>query len=88
MPRTPYTDEAVGIDLGVCKLATLSTGDVIENPRYYRKVEKTLEKAQQALSRKKKGSHRRKKAVSQVARLHRKVANQGEIIFISGREDW
>jgi transposase len=30
--RTPYTDEIVGIDLGVSKLATLSTGDVIENP--------------------------------------------------------
>ena len=35
--RTPYTDDAVGIDLGVSKLATLSTGDVIENPKHYRK---------------------------------------------------
>lgn len=52
-PRTPYTDEAVGIDVGVSKLATLSTGDVIENPRHYRKAEKKLEKAQQALARKK-----------------------------------
>ncbi|WP_201390269.1 RNA-guided endonuclease TnpB family protein [Ktedonobacter sp. SOSP1-52] len=74
--RTPYIDEAVGIDLGVSKLATLSTGDVIENPHYYRKAEKKLEKAQQGLSRKKRGSKRRKKAVKCVARLHRKVRNQ------------
>ncbi|EFH79979.1 putative transposase IS891/IS1136/IS1341 family [Ktedonobacter racemifer DSM 44963] len=76
VPRTPYTDETVGIDLGVSKLATLSTGDVIENPRYYRKAERKLEKAQQALSRKKRGSNRRKKAVERVAKLHRKVRNQ------------
>lgn len=76
VPRTPYIDEAVGIDLGVSKLATFSTGDVIENPKHYRKAEKKLNKAQQALSRKKRGSNRRKKAVKVVARLHRKVRNQ------------
>ena len=76
VPRTPYTDECVGIDLGVSKLATLSTGDVIENPKHYRRAEKKLAKAGQALSRKKRGSKRRKKAVERVARLHRKVRNQ------------
>ncbi|GHO48405.1 RNA-guided endonuclease InsQ/TnpB family protein [Ktedonospora formicarum] len=76
MSRTPYTDETVGIDLGVSKLATLSTGDVIENPKHYRRAEKRLAKAGQALSRKKRGSHRRKKAVQRVAKLHRKVRNQ------------
>jgi putative transposase len=60
--RLPYTDEAIGVDLGVTKLATLSTGDVIENPKHYRKAEKGLAKAQQALSRKKRGSKRWKKA--------------------------
>jgi putative transposase len=74
--RTPYTDEVVGIDLGVSKLATLSNGDVIENPRHYRKAEAKLAKAQQQLSRKKKGSNRRKKAAKKVAKLHRKTRNQ------------
>jgi putative transposase len=74
--RTPYTDDVIGIDLGVSKLATLSTGDVIENPRHYRKAEAKLAKAQQELSRKKKGSNRRKKAVQKVAQLHRKTRNQ------------
>jgi putative transposase len=75
-PRTPYSDEVVGIDLGVSKLATLSTGDVIANPRHYRKAEAKLAQAQQSLSRKKRGSHRRKKAVKVVAKLHRKTRNQ------------
>lgn len=74
--RSPYTDEAVGIDLGLLHFATLSTGDTIENPRYYRKSEKKLKAAQQSLARKKKGSNRRKKAVKRVARCHRKVRNQ------------
>ena len=76
VPHMPYLDETVGLDLGTLKLATLSTGDVIENPRHYRKAEKKLEQAQRELSRKKRGSHRRKKAVKVVAKIHRKVANQ------------
>ena len=74
--RMPYTDEVVGIDLGVSKLATLSTGDVIENPRHYRNAEAKLAKAQKELSRKKRGSNRRKKAAKKAARLHRKTRNQ------------
>jgi putative transposase len=74
--QTPYTDDTIGIDLGLLHFATLSTGDTIENPRYYRKAEKKLEKAQQTLSRKKRGSHRRRKAAQQVAKCHRKVRNQ------------
>ena len=67
---------AVGVDLGVKTLATLSDGTVIENPRYLRKSERKLKRAQQALSRKTKGSNRRAKAKAKVARLHARVANQ------------
>jgi putative transposase len=72
----PESDEAVGIDLGLLHFATLSTGKTIENPRYFRKAEKKLVKHQQALARKKRGSHRRKRAVQRVAKAHRKVRNQ------------
>jgi putative transposase len=72
----PEKSEAVGIDLGLLHFATLSTGETIENPRYYRKAEKKLERLQRALSRKKRGSHRRKKVVKQVGKAQRKVANQ------------
>ena len=68
--------DAIGIDLGLLHFATLSTGETIENPRHYRKAEKRLERVQQALSRKKRGSTRRRKAVKQVGKVHRKIANQ------------
>ncbi len=75
-PHVPYTDNAIGIDLGLLHFATLSTGDTIENPRYFRCGEAKLQRAQQHLSRCKKGSHRREKARKQVAKCHRKVKNQ------------
>ena len=67
---------AVGVDLGVKTLATLSDGTIIENPRYLRKSEQKLKQAQQALSRKTKGSNRRAKAKVKVACIHARVANQ------------
>lgn len=72
----PEVSSAMGIDLGVTHFAALSDGTFIESPRYYRKAQKKLEKLQQALSRKKGGSHRREKARKQVAKAHRKIANQ------------
>lgn len=72
----PISYEDVGIDLGITHFAALSNGEFIESPHYYRKAEKHLKKLQQALSRKKRGSYRRKRAVQAVARAHRKVRNQ------------
>ncbi len=72
----PTSHEDVGIDLGVTHFAALSNGEFIDHPRYFRKAEKKLAKAQQAVARKKRGSHRRTKAVKQVAKCHRKIANQ------------
>lgn len=72
----PISYEDVGIDLGVTHFAALSNGEFIDHPRYFRKAEKKLASAQQGLSRKKRGSHRCKKAVQQVAKCHRKIANQ------------
>jgi transposase len=69
-------DEDVGIDLGVTHFAALSNGEFLEPPRHYRKAEKQLKKLQEALSRKKRGSHRRAKAVKVVAKAHRKIRNQ------------
>ena len=67
---------AVGVDLGIKTLATLSDGAVIENPRHLKKSERKLKRAQRALSRKTKGSNRRSKAKAKVARIHAHVANQ------------
>jgi putative transposase len=68
--------EDIGIDLGVTHLATLSNGEMIEHPRYYRKAQKILENRQRSLARKKRGSHRRDKARKLVAVAHRKIARQ------------
>ena len=67
---------AVGIDLGIKTLATLSDGTVIENPRHLKKSERKLKRAQQLLSRKMLGSNRRSKTRAKVARIHAHVANQ------------
>ncbi len=74
--KVPLSYEDVGIDLGVTHLATLSNGEMIEHPRYYRKAQKVLEQRQQALSRKKRGSHRRDRARTLLAKAHRKIARQ------------
>lgn len=76
-PRPSSTPKlgAVGIDLGVKNLATLSDRTVIPNPRALNTRLKALRKAQQALSRKTKGSARHGKARERVARLHARVVN-------------
>ncbi len=76
----PRTDRPVhthvGVDVGLKSLAVYSTGETIPNPRWYRTQSRKLRRAQQALSRKVKGSHNRGKARVVVARLHQKIRNQ------------
>lgn len=72
----PGDRPAVGIDVGLEAFATLSTGERIENPRFFRKGEAVLVQRQQALSRKQRGSNRRQKAKRLVQSAHRKVRAQ------------
>ena len=74
--KLPYTDLPIGIDMGLKYFMTDSHGDVVENPRFFRKSRGKLKKLQQRLSKKKKKSNRRKKAVKSVAKAHKKVRNQ------------
>ncbi|MBF1664740.1 MAG: IS200/IS605 family element transposase accessory protein TnpB [Rothia mucilaginosa] len=74
--RLPTRGGAVGVDLGIKTLATLSDGTVIENPRCLAASERRLKQAQKALSRKTMGSKRRAKARAKVARINARVANQ------------
>ena len=77
----PKTGEMVGVDLNVSNFATLSTGEVIDNPRYLKESELELKIAQRKVSKKKKGGKNRKKAVHRLARKHLKVANQRRDFF-------
>lgn len=65
----------IGIDFGVRDLATLSTGDRIDNPRYLAAAQAKLAAAQRTLSRRQSGSARRERARRRVAALHERVAN-------------
>ncbi|MFJ9840452.1 RNA-guided endonuclease InsQ/TnpB family protein [Kitasatospora sp. NPDC101155] len=73
--RMPETDGRIGIDLGLTHFAILSDGTRIDSPRFLRRAEKRLKKAQQTLSRKEKGSRNRDKARVKVARAHARVAD-------------
>ncbi|MFE9448291.1 RNA-guided endonuclease InsQ/TnpB family protein [Streptomyces sp. NPDC006739] len=71
----PETTAEIGVDLGLTHFAVLSDGRKISSPKFLRRAERKLRKAQQSLSRKEKGSNNRKKAVARVARLHAHVAD-------------
>jgi putative transposase len=64
---------AVGVDLGLHRLATLSTGEKIENPRHLQARLRYLRQQQRCLSRRQLGSRRREKQKLRVARAHAKV---------------
>jgi putative transposase len=71
----PEATPEVGIDLGLGHFAVLSDGTKVESPRFLRRAEKRLKKAQRALSRKEKSSKNRDKARVRVARAHAHVAD-------------
>lgn len=71
----PATGHVVGIDFGVARLATLSTGERIANPKHSNKRRKRLATLQRRLARKQRGSKRRIAAKRAVARQHEKIAN-------------
>jgi putative transposase len=64
----------VGIDVGLTTFATLSTGDEIANPRFFRKEEKSLAKVQRKHAKLAKGTPERKKHRKAVARVHERIA--------------
>lgn len=75
----PVSDsQVIGIDMGVNKFLTDSTGDYVENPRILEKYQRKLRVAQRSLARKKKGSNSRKKAVHRVAKIHQKITRVRE----------
>ncbi|RKU22989.1 transposase [Candidatus Poribacteria bacterium] len=78
MPDIPKIDiqSAVGVDVGLESFLTTSEGDKVENPRHLRRAEKALKKKQRHLSRRKKGSVRRRKQNTILAKHHEHVANQ------------
>jgi putative transposase len=71
----PKTGKTVGVDVGIRDFATLSTGEVIANPKHLSQAADNLAKLQRRLSRKVKGSTNRTKARKKVALAHLKISN-------------
>jgi len=72
----PQSDKQVGIDVGLTSFAVTSDKETVENPRYLREAEAALRKAHRKVSRRKKGGHNRRKAVSALSKQYEKVSNQ------------
>ena len=68
--------EQVGIDVGLKTFASLSNGENVANPRFFRRDEKALAKAQRKLAKQVRGSHKRRKAKKVVSRIHERVRNR------------
>ena len=71
----PATGQSIGIDFGVSRLATLSNGERIANPRHLNRYQRRMARIQKDLARKQKGSNRRLRCKQRLARMHEKIGN-------------
>ncbi len=71
--RLPENATHVGIDVGLKTFATLSNGDEIANPRFFRKEEQALAKVQRKHSHLPQGTPQRRKHRKAVARVHERI---------------
>ncbi len=75
--KPDFTREKItGIDVGLKEFLTTSEGETVAIPQHYRKAQKRLRVIQKRVSRRKKGSNRRQKAVNQLGCQHKKVADK------------
>ena len=80
VPRAlfPIVQRCVGLDVGLTQLATLSTGEKIQNPKHYHSRLRYLRQQTRCLARRVKGSRRREKQRIRVARAHARVRHLRE----------
>ncbi|GEM82025.1 RNA-guided endonuclease InsQ/TnpB family protein [Meiothermus hypogaeus] len=73
----PENQEAIGIDMGTNPhFLVTSEGEMVEAPRYFQKAQAKLARTQRSVTKKQRGSNRRRKLKMRLARQHRKIANQ------------
>lgn len=65
----------VGLDMGIAKFATLSTGDIFEPVNSFKKSQKKLAKEQRKLAKKVKFSNNWQKQKARITKLHIKISN-------------
>lgn len=74
--KLPELDTKVGIDLGIKEFCVTSNNIKNSNPKYLKKLEFKLKKAQRILSRRVKNSKNRFKQQKKVFKIHEKIRNQ------------
>ena len=72
----PFNDLAIGVDMGLTCFAKLSDGYGIDNPRFFRRDENELAKAQRKLSKAENGTPERVKRRKAVQHIHQRIANR------------
>ena len=78
VPKHPLSmcESVVGVDVGLESFITLSNGEKVANPRFFRKDELALAKAQRRLSKAETGTAERGKRRKVVAHIHQRIANR------------
>jgi putative transposase len=72
----PENTTSIGIDAGLESFLTLSNGEKINNPRFFKSEQKNLAKAQRKLSAEPKGTRKRRLRRKVVARVHERITNK------------
>lgn len=78
----PAVDSGIGIDVGLTTFATMSDGTEVVNPRFFRRDEKDLARAQRCFSEHPKperghpSTRERRRWAKIVARIHERIANR------------
>ena len=72
----PDEQKVVGVDVGLSTFATLSNGEKIGNPRFFKTEQDALAKTQRRLEKEEKGTPQRAKRRKVVARIHERIANR------------
>ena len=75
IPKISFS-KSVGIDVGVKSFAYDSNGNQTPNPKNLQKMLKPIRRIQRKVSRRKKGSNNRLKAILKMQRIHEKIVNR------------
>ena len=77
--NAPMTGKIAGFDFGLKCYLTGSDGNDIESPQFFKRSINAIKRANRKHSRKRFGSNNRERARLNLARKHRKIANQREV---------
>ena len=68
--------DITGLDMNISTFATTTDGEIIENPRFHKNMQKKLRRAQRKLARRQPGSARREQQRLKVAQIYEQIADK------------